>query len=57
MRIDVVSLQQMQNQIFAGGEQPAAIATIRLSHTPDERVLAAVRAIDAVLSVRLQTGA
>jgi len=49
-----LNVQQMQNQIFSGGTGAAAIATIRLSRTPAPELLTALRALEEVLSVRLQ---
>ncbi len=49
LRSHGLNVQQMQNQVFAGGQ--AAVASIHVGTAPDESVVAALSAIEEVLYV------
>ena len=49
LRANGLNVQQMQNQVFNGGD--AAVATINVSAIPPESAILAIRDIDEVLNV------
>ena len=55
LRTAGINVQQMRNEIFEGSGPTAAVATIRVSQSPDDSVVQALQEIPSVIKVDVLT--